>query len=295
MAAAFGALTPQRPADYVPWAPRGVSTLVWGPDLWRILHALSFLVTRRHAADVAALVAALGDLLPCKFCRFSWPRFVAALCADAGASVEEIVARGDFPRFLYDAHNLVNDKLMAQRLADAAKAMAGALADRLACPRKGVAAAVEGAAAAVPAVYGELDKRPSWECVLKRYYVAGDAPFEGGTVWRVLLLFLLNYDESKAPLLLSFLRVFARLLALVPAHASSLAPALARAADALERARATVVLDQRRVFIIVALAKAAWEGRGGLEARAPRTAYLRDLHTRIEVAAAGVCFKGVCK
>lgn len=287
----------QRPAGYVRWQPHGVSTLVWGPDLWRILHALSFLVTARNGDDVARLLTLLGPLLPCEFCRASWPTFAAQLVAAAGVDVPTIVARGAFPRFVYDAHNLVNDKLTRQRFGVLTEALAGPLADRLSRPRLGLAAALAAVVSETDGAYADLDRRPSWLCVLKRYHTAGAVPFDGDAVWRVLLLFTLSYAAAAAPTMLEFLRVLARLLALVPAHAARLTPALVTAADALEGMAAKgVLVDQKAVFVTLALAQARYNGLDDLLAdRASRNVYLNDTHARIEAAAAGACLGGVCK
>lgn len=290
----FEGLKPVRPADFVPGAARGVSTVCWGPQLWQVLHGIAFHV--KTPALVARLVTLLGVLLPCKFCRESWPAFVAQLVTDTGKTVAAHVADGTFPHFLYDAHNLVNDKLMRQRMKDAAAVLAPALSTELglsAVDDATVAAALC-AAAERTRIYGELDKRPSFECVTKRYYIAGATPFACDAVWRALLMFTLNFAPDKATLLVEFLRVLAacvRACGPTLAHTSRM---LVRAADALEARASANELDQRAVFGVLALSQAACDGTA-LPTREARSRYLSDLHERIEVAAAGVCLNGVCK
>lgn len=292
----FASLKPSRPSDFVEGAPRGVNTQCWGPDLWPVLHGISFLVESQHAPLVARLVHLLGALLPCKFCRESWPSFVEKMTADSGLTPEEHVRRGTFPRWLYDAHNMVNDKLIRQRLKDAADALAPALAERLSTSASAavVAAALCDAAAATPGVYAELDKRPTFDCVAKRFYIAGATPFPCAAVWRALLMFTLNYAPDKAGTLVEFLRVLARLVRLVPSHhhtATLLARTAAMIAGAVRRG---VEMSQDDVFSLFALAYADCDGVA-LDSTIARDDYIAELRTRIEVAAAGVCLNGVCK
>lgn len=298
---AFRDLVPVRPPGFERNKPSAASTSCWGPDMWQVLHGISFHV--REPALVARLVALLGILLPCKFCRTSWPAFVGQLVESTGQSVEEHVAAGTFPKFLYDAHNLVNDKLTRQRLADVSVALAGALSRELGLPPSTdidqVAAAVCTAAADTPGAYAQLDKRPTFECLTKRYYIAGETPFSCGAIWRSLLLFTLNFGGDKTAPFLELLQVLAACLRTMPSpallHTSAI---LERAATVLARAAGSGMaeLTQEEVFGVVALSQAECEGKHDeLSTRAARQAYLADLHGRVEVAAAGVCLNGVCK
>lgn len=299
LSSAFEGLEPVRPTDYVPGAPRGASTVCWGPDLWQVLHAISFYA--RSPRLIARLVELLGILLPCKFCRESWPAFVAALVKESGKSVERHVTDGTFPRFLFDAHNCVNDKLTRQRVADAAGKVAPLLAAKLGLPastNKDVEAAFC-AAIGEARIYGELDKRPSFECVQKRYYIAGSVPFSCTCLWRALLIFTINFSPDKGAAFVGLLRVLGELLETdLPATATirGAAATLKRAADALEVQEAKRPLDQDDVFGVLALAQAWCEGKADeLATPEARRSFLADMHRRVEVAAAGVCLNGVCK
>lgn len=311
-----------------PTEPRGVSTVCWGPELWQILHALSFrldLLKSPHAAALASsIVSLLSVLLPCHFCRDSWPVFVAALEKSSGTTVRDHVARGTFARFLYDAHNLVNDKLMRQRWADTVAKLAHPLSVSLSSPRAvcldldeaRVSRALQDAAE-VAGVFGELDKRPSFECAHKRFLIAGNRPFPPAAVWRVLLLFSLNFSADKADAFVAFLRALAQgvllfknnecsmdtVLSASSASSSSssfstavysqLAVTLRVVAETLDQEG---VLTQERVFERLVMGQASCEDMDStLTSRRDVSAHIDALRARVEVAAAGACVKGVCK
>lgn len=275
-----------------------MSTACFGPELWLVLHAMAFYIESPRL--IARLVQLLGVLLPCRFCRESWPAFVAQLEHDTGKSVAEHVEAGSFPRFLYDAHNLVNDKLTRQRVHDVADKVAPALATELGLSpmqAANVARAMAAAMAATPGAYAELDKRPSYECVVKRYYISGSTPFPCAAVWRSLLLFTLNFSSDKAAPFIELLRVLAACLrAMDKDDYKCTASALVKVANVLESRAATQELQQDVVFGAIALGQASCEDvRSQLTTAAARRAYVSDLFHRTRVAAAGTCLNGVCK
>lgn len=81
----------------------GIDTRFFGPSGWQLFHLISF---RPHAAPVLAL---MKDVLPCKFCRASTTEFV-----------EKHPLQGDAAKWLYEIHNMVNDKLRTQCAKDPA-------------------------------------------------------------------------------------------------------------------------------------------------------------------------------
>jgi len=295
--------------------PRGVSTVCWGPELWQILHALSFCFDSLHNAEAATLassvVTLLETLLPCHFCRDSWPEFVKKLEISSRKKVYDQVLAGTFARFLYDAHNLVNDKLMRQRWADVVAKMAPQLSVSLTSPIAGgvgdearIAAELQHAADAA-GVFGELDKRPTFECVQKRFIIAGSRPFSPAAVWRVLLLFSINFSTDKTTALLAFLRTLARCAELLDPTAfyTKLSASLRVVADALESDALETFespgMAQMRVFERLALGQAACESPKNIYVSLASPIGLRAhfdaLNERVQVAAAGACIKGVCK
>jgi hypothetical protein len=82
--------------------------------MWGFLHDWSFAVAAQHpqAAPVPSsavrLMTALSGVLPCTYCRHSYDIFLGSL------GPLELLRAADFPRFVYNLHELVNDKLDMQ-------------------------------------------------------------------------------------------------------------------------------------------------------------------------------------
>jgi len=76
----------------------GVDTRYWGPPGWQLFHLIAF--RSEHPDDV---LNDMKDVLPCKFCRASTTEFV-----------KKHPLRGNPGKWLYDIHNMVNDKLRTQ-------------------------------------------------------------------------------------------------------------------------------------------------------------------------------------
>ena len=91
-----------------------MQSAVWGPSMWGFLHDWSFAVAARAPPDApipvsaVRLMTALSGVLPCTYCRHSYDIFLGSL------GPLELVKARDFPRFVYDLHELVNDKLDMQ-------------------------------------------------------------------------------------------------------------------------------------------------------------------------------------
>jgi hypothetical protein len=75
-----------------------MDTRFWGPSAWQLFHLVAF--TSKHPDDV---LNQMKDVLPCKYCRASTTEFV-----------HKHPLRGDPGRWLYEIHNMVNDKLRTQ-------------------------------------------------------------------------------------------------------------------------------------------------------------------------------------
>jgi hypothetical protein len=75
-----------------------MDTRFWGPSGWELFHLIAF--KSPHPDDV---LNQMKDVLPCKFCRASTTQFV-----------HEHPLRGDAGKWLYDIHNMVNNKLRTQ-------------------------------------------------------------------------------------------------------------------------------------------------------------------------------------
>ena len=83
----------------------GVSTFVWGPLLWRILHTISF-APNVHPHDVIGFMDTLQSILPCVHCRESYVTFMAEppFLADA-------LQTSNLAFWMYTLHERVNTKL----------------------------------------------------------------------------------------------------------------------------------------------------------------------------------------
>jgi hypothetical protein len=76
----------------------GVDTRFWGPSGWQLFHLIAF--RSDHPKKALEL---MKTILPCKFCRESTTEFV-----------KEHPLEGDVGKWLYEIHNMVNDKLRTQ-------------------------------------------------------------------------------------------------------------------------------------------------------------------------------------
>jgi len=79
-----------------------MDTRFFGPSGWQLFHLIAF--TSPNAREV---LDDMKDVLPCKYCRASTQDFV-----------KKHPPQGDLGRWLYDIHNMVNDKLRTQAAED---------------------------------------------------------------------------------------------------------------------------------------------------------------------------------
>ena len=75
-----------------------MDTRFWGPSGWQLFHWVSF-----RAKDPQEFLRGMPEILPCKFCRASTAEYV-----------KEHPLKGDPGKWLYDIHNMVNNKLRTQ-------------------------------------------------------------------------------------------------------------------------------------------------------------------------------------
>lgn len=83
-----------------------MDTTYWGPSAWQLFHLVAF--TSKHPDDV---LNRMKDVLPCKFCRESTTEFVHKHPLHPSGSGK---LRGDPGKWMYDIHNMVNNKLRTQ-------------------------------------------------------------------------------------------------------------------------------------------------------------------------------------
>lgn len=94
----------------------GLMTRLWGPSGWMFLHCITFgypykidPTNAEHLEkqnDYYRFFYYLGKVLPCKYCRDSYMDFFLKL-----SPMSHLGTRKEFTKWLYDIHNMVNDKL----------------------------------------------------------------------------------------------------------------------------------------------------------------------------------------
>lgn len=90
-----------------------MNTKFWGPPGWKFLHTLTFNYPINPSEKQKKLYKTYfeltGDILPCKYCRQSYKKFIKKLPID-----DYLNCREDIIKWLYNIHNMVNDKLRKQ-------------------------------------------------------------------------------------------------------------------------------------------------------------------------------------
>ena len=94
----------------------GIMTKVWGPAGWLFLHSITMSyptnIDKNNSEHISRMNSTkdffilLGDVLPCKYCRDSYKKFITSYPID-----NFLDSRRNLAKWLYDIHNLVNDKL----------------------------------------------------------------------------------------------------------------------------------------------------------------------------------------
>ena len=93
----------------------GLMTRLWGPSGWLFLHCVTFgypfkidPTNPEHLAKQNDYYRFfyLGKVLPCKYCRNSYDEFFAT-----NSPMRHLGSREELSKWLYNVHNLVNDKL----------------------------------------------------------------------------------------------------------------------------------------------------------------------------------------
>lgn len=84
----------------------------WGMPFWKMLHAISFGCSTPEVPDsVVQMMDNIGGILPCTYCRASYPTFYNKSLEFRGKSSLKELPGHMLPRFMYDLHNMVNYKL----------------------------------------------------------------------------------------------------------------------------------------------------------------------------------------
>jgi hypothetical protein len=75
-----------------------MDTRFWGPSGWQLFHLIAF-----YSPNPKDVLTDMKDVLPCKFCRASTAEFTA-----------KHPIRKPYGKWLYEIHNMVNNKLRSQ-------------------------------------------------------------------------------------------------------------------------------------------------------------------------------------
>jgi hypothetical protein len=88
-----------------------MDTRFWGPSGWRLLHLITFTYKPSNAENVKEFFTLLPYILPCKFCRASLAEYMHAEPID-----DALGSKTKLIHWLYQIHNMVNEKLRGQGL-----------------------------------------------------------------------------------------------------------------------------------------------------------------------------------
>ena len=143
----------------------GMNVWIWGPPLWELLHAASFLCDRKKYS-AKKLFQTLIAILPCIYCRQSYETFLR----DEGPSKP-------YAEWCYKLHSKVNQKLIDQRL-------------------EKLTAQIDFTADQVSAMKRTLFAEPEFAVLQKRFLIQSDELF----LWRSVSIVLLALFMSDGPM-----------------------------------------------------------------------------------------------
>ena len=90
-----------------------MDTRFWGPDGWKLLHTITLYYPINPTYDDIqthrTFFYLVGDILPCKYCRISYKKYIKELPPD-----KFLDNRDNIFQWLYKIHNKVNGKLRKQ-------------------------------------------------------------------------------------------------------------------------------------------------------------------------------------
>lgn len=91
-----------------------MDTRYWGPDGWKLLHTIAYNYPIQPSKDDIQthniFFTIIGDILPCKYCRISYKKYINELPIH-----KHLSTRDELFIWLYNIHNKVNDKLRKQK------------------------------------------------------------------------------------------------------------------------------------------------------------------------------------
>ena len=92
-----------------------MDTKFWGPSGWKLLHYMTESYpdkpSETQKANMITFFNVLGEVLPCKYCRISFKEYIKVKPVE-----KAVISREKLCRWMYDIHNMVNNKLRKQGL-----------------------------------------------------------------------------------------------------------------------------------------------------------------------------------
>lgn len=99
--------------DHSDYKNNGLITKIWGGPGWTFNHAITFGYpinpTETQKKEYKNYFMSLGDVLPCKYCRDSYHKFITT--GETALTNDKLKNRDTLTKWFYDVHNAVNDKL----------------------------------------------------------------------------------------------------------------------------------------------------------------------------------------
>jgi len=96
----------------------GIQTRVWGPAGWLFLHSIAqnypWKPDQEKKENYLTFFKQVGNVLPCRYCRESYQKFITEPGTELNMSVME--SRKTFVKWLYLVHNKVNKKLGVKKV-----------------------------------------------------------------------------------------------------------------------------------------------------------------------------------
>ena len=90
-----------------------MNTTFWGPSGWQFLHTITFIYpespTFSDKVKIRELMYSLSFILPCKYCRLSFTKYIKSLPIDNYLDSRQLIVE-----WLYKIHNKINKKLRIQ-------------------------------------------------------------------------------------------------------------------------------------------------------------------------------------
>jgi hypothetical protein len=143
----------------------GMNVWIWGPPLWEILHAASFLCDRKKYS-AKKFFNSLISILPCIYCRQSYETFLK----------DDPPPSNHFAEWCFNLHSKVNEKLIGQRLEKLKIEMPFTVVQ-------------------IDAMRKTLFAEPEFAVIQKRFLIESDELF----LWRSISIVLLAFFISEGP------------------------------------------------------------------------------------------------